>query len=211
MGAVALITSVLARIGLSGPAPVPRCTVKRGTGSREVGAGMTRARLACVALAVATAWSLIGLGGVAEADTIYVEGDRTGQTATVICEFNSQTNTLTFTVSNTSVDAVVTGVGFDLIAGDFTSKKSSGINGFSGMQAQSLTSEFTFSDGVLGAVPSSRSTVLDFGFLTGTTFRRGSAVRGVDPGDAASFTVSAVAFAGLNEAQICNAVFVRFV
>ena len=166
-----------------------------------------------VALVVATSWATVvfGLGEVAKADTLVVAGGRAGQSARVVCEFNSQTNTLTFTVSNEStVSAVVTGIGFDLVAGDFTDKKSAGLNNFSGQHASSLTSTFVFTDSALGAVPRSRSTVLDFGFLTGSNFRRGSPEAGVDPGDAASFTVSGAPFTGLTEAQICNAVFVRF-
>ena len=40
----------------------------------------------------------------AKADTITVVGTDSGQfsTATVVCEFNSQTNTFTFTITNTS-------------------------------------------------------------------------------------------------------------
>jgi hypothetical protein len=56
------------------------------------------------------------------AETITVVGVDSGQysTATVICEFNSMTNTLTFTVTNTShltqpgSTSTITGIGFDL-------------------------------------------------------------------------------------------------
>ena len=50
-------------------------------------------------------FALILLSAVtAKADTINVAGVDSGQfsTATVVCEFNSQTNTFTFTVTNTS-------------------------------------------------------------------------------------------------------------
>ena len=89
----------------------------------------------------------------------------------------------------------------------------SGLNGFTGNQAPSLTSNFVFSDGALGTVPHGfAGTVLDFGFLTGASgnFNGGSVGDGLLPGESASFTVSGAAFAGFTEAQICNAIFVRF-
>jgi hypothetical protein len=54
--------------------------------------------------------------------------------------------------------------------------------------------------------------VLDFGFLPGNSgnFNSGSVNDGLLPGESASFTVSGAAFAGFTEAQICNAIFVRF-
>ena len=56
------------------------------------------------------------------ADTITVVGVDSGQfsTATVVCEFNSATNTFTFTITNTSAitqpgsTSTITGIGFDL-------------------------------------------------------------------------------------------------
>jgi len=81
------------------------------------------------------------------------------------------------------------------------------------MQAPSLSSNFTFSDADLGNVPHGfNSAVLDFGFLTGPSgnFNSGSVNDGLLPGESASFTVSGAAFAGLTEAEICNAIFVRF-
>jgi len=56
------------------------------------------------------------------ADTITITGVDSGQfsTAIVVCEFNSQTNTLTFTITNTShitqpgSTSTITGIGFDL-------------------------------------------------------------------------------------------------
>lgn len=155
----------------------------------------------------------------AQADTITVSGVDSGQfsTATVVCEFNAQTNTFTFTITNTSAitqpgsTSTITGIGFDLPPAGNAS--ASGLNGFTGSQAPSLSSNFIFSDGDLGNVPHGfTSAVLDFGFLTGNSgnFSGGSVNDGLLPGESASFTVSGAAFAGFTEAQICNAIFVRF-
>jgi hypothetical protein len=62
-------------------------------------------------------------------------------------------------------------------------------------------------------VPSGfNSVVLDFGFTTGPSgnFNGGSVNDGLLPGESASFTVTGAAFTGFTEAQICNAIFVRF-
>jgi hypothetical protein len=153
------------------------------------------------------------------AETITVVGVDSGQysTATVICEFNSMTNTLTFTVTNTShltqpgSTSTITGIGFDLPP--LGNASASGLNGFSGMQAPSLTANFTFSDADVGSVPHGfNSAVLDFAFLTGPSgnFNGGSVADGLLPGESASFTVSGAAFAGFTEEEICNAIFVRF-
>lgn len=155
----------------------------------------------------------------AQADTITVTGVDSGQfsTATVVCEFNAQTNTFTFTITNTSAitqpgsTSTITGIGFDLPPAGNAS--ASGLNGFTGSQAPSLSSNFIFSDGDLGNVPHGfTSAVLDFGFLTGNSgnFSGGSVNDGLLPGESASFTVSGAAFAGFTEEQICNAIFVRF-
>ena len=155
----------------------------------------------------------------ARADTITISGVGSGQfsTATVVCEFNSQTNTFTFTITNTSAitqpgsTATITGIGFDLPPTGNAS--ASGLNGFTGMQAPSLSSTFNFSDADLGNVPAGlNSVVLDFGFTTGpgANFAGGSPNDGLAPGESASFTVSGAAFTGFTEAQICNAIFVRF-
>ena len=159
------------------------------------------------------------LSATAQADTITVVGVDSGafSTATVVCEFNSQTNTFTFTVTNTSnitqpgSTSTITGIGFDLPPTGNASP--SGLNGFTGMQAPSLSSTFDFSDGDLGNVPHGfNSAVLDFGFTTGPSgnFNSGSVALGLLPGESASFTVSGAGFAGLTEAEICNSIFVRF-
>jgi hypothetical protein len=155
----------------------------------------------------------------ARADTITVAGAGSGQfsTATVVCEFNAQTNTFTFTITNTSAitqpgsTSTITGIGFDLPPTGNAS--ASGLNGFTGSQAPSLSSTFDFSDADLGSVPHGFNTaVLDFGFTTGPSgnFSGGSVNDGLLPGESASFTVTGAAFAGFTEEQICNAIFVRF-
>ena len=153
------------------------------------------------------------------ADTITVAGVNSGQaaTATVVCEFNSQTNTFTFTITNTSAitqpgsTSTITGIGFDLPP--IGNASASGLNGLTGMQAPSLSSNFDFSDGDLGNVPAGfNNVVLDFGFTTGPSanFNGGSVNDGLLPGESASFTVTGAAFTGFTESQICNAIFVRF-
>ena len=151
------------------------------------------------------------------ADTINIVGVDSGQfsTATVVCEFNSQTNTFTFTITNTSAittpgsTSTITGIGFDLPP--LGNASASGLNGFTGMQAPSLSSNFVFTDADAGNVPHGfNSAVLDFAFLTGANFNGGNVNDGLLPGESASFTVSGAAFAGFTEEEICNAIFVRF-
>lgn len=155
----------------------------------------------------------------ARADTITVAGVDSGQfsTATVVCEFNSQTNTFTFTITNTSAitqpgsTSTITGIGFDLPP--LGNASASGLNGFTGMQAPSLSANFTFSDADVGNVSHGfNSAVLDFAFITGPSgnFSGGSVNDGLLPGESASFVVSGAAFTGFTESQICNAIFVRF-
>lgn len=165
--------------------------------------------------------ALLVLAGAAtvRADTITVTGVNSGQaaTASVVCNFNSQTNTFTFTITNTSAitqpgsTSTITGIGFDLPP--LGNASASGLNGFTGTQAPSLTSTFNFSDGDLGNVPAGfNNVVLDFGFTTGPSgnFNGGSVNDGLLPGESASFTVTGAAFTGFTDQQICNAIFVRF-
>ena len=165
--------------------------------------------------------TLLVLAGAAtvRADTITISGVNSGQaaTATVVCEFNSQTNTFTFTITNTSAitqpgsTSTITGIGFDLPP--LGNASASGLNGFTGTQAPSLSSNFTFSDADLGNVPAGfNNVVLDFGFTTGPSgnFNGGSVNDGLLPGESASFTVTGAAFTGFTDEQICNAIFVRF-
>jgi hypothetical protein len=87
-------------------------------------------------------------------DTIQIVGTNSGQasTATVVCEFNAQTNTLTFTITNTSAitspgsTSTITGIGYDLPP--LGNASASGLNGFTGTQAPSLSSTFNFSDAI---------------------------------------------------------------
>ncbi|HJT30020.1 MAG TPA: PEP-CTERM sorting domain-containing protein [Pyrinomonadaceae bacterium] len=162
---------------------------------------------------------LCGVSTKVRADTITISGVNSGQaaTATIVCEFNSQTNTFTFTITNTSAitqpgsTSTITGIGYDLPP--LGNASASGLNGFTGMQAPSLSSNFDFSDGDLGAVPAGfNNVVLDFGFTTGPSgnFNGGSVNDGLLPGESASFTVTGAAFTGFTETEICNAVFVRF-
>lgn len=162
---------------------------------------------------------LVFTSATVRADTITVTGVDTGQfsTATVVCEFNSQTNTFTFTITNTSAitqpgsTSTITGIGFDLPP--LGNDSATGLNGFSGMQAPSLSSTFTFNDGDLGNVPHGfNAVVLDFGFVTSNngSFSGGNTNLGLTPGESASFVVSGAAFAGFTETEICNAIFVRF-
>ena len=153
----------------------------------------------------------------AKADTIVIAGVDSGQfsTATVVCEFNSQTNTFTFTITNTSAittpgsTSTITGIGFDLPP--LGNASPSGLNGFIGSQAPSLSSNFVFTDAAAGNVPHGfNSAVLDFAFLTGANFNGGSVNDGLTPGESASFIVSGTAFTGFTEQEICNAIFVRF-
>src|ERR1044071_870295 len=140
--------------------------------------------------------ALVVLAGVStsvRADTITISGVNSGQasTATVVCEFNSQTNTFTFTITNTSAitqpgsTSTITGIGFDLPP--LGNASASGLNGFTGMQAPSLSSNFIFSDADLGNVPHGfNSTVLDFGFITGNSgnFNAGAVNDGLQIGRA---------------------------
>jgi len=169
--------------------------------------------------ALAALLVLAAAGTSVRADTITVTGVDSGQfsTATVVCEFNSQTNTFTFTITNTSAitqpgsTSTITSIGFDLPPAGNASP--SGLNGFTGLQAPSLSANFTFSDADVGNVSHGfNSAVLDFAFLTGPSgnFSGGSVNEGLLPGESASFTVSGAAFTGFTEAEICNAIFVRF-
>src|SRR5688572_6252139 len=172
-----------------------------------------------LAFSLAALLVIAAAGTRVQADTITVTGVDSGQfsTATVVCEFNSQTNTFTFTITNTSAitqpgsTSTITGIGFDLPP--LGNASPSGLNGFNGMQAASLSANFIFSDADVGNVPHGfNSAVLDFAFLTGNSgnFNGGSVNDGLLPGESASFTVSGAAFTGFTEAQICNAIFVRF-
>jgi hypothetical protein len=147
----------------------------------------------------------------AKGSTLTIVGNSTGSsaTATVNLTFNPASNTLTFTITNTSpFDATVTGIGFDLVNGDFSGNGSAGLNGFTGANSAG----FTFGNGDLGNVPQFNNALLDFGWTTGNSgsFKGGSPNDGLAPGQSLSFSVSGSSFAGMTEAQIANSIFVRF-
>jgi hypothetical protein len=155
-------------------------------------------------LTTAAAIAMFALSSVARADTFVIVGNSTGSlsTATISSSFNDATNTYTFTITNTSpFDARITGIGFDLGAGN--------INGF----AASNVAGFDFSDGNLGNVPQFNSANLDFGFTTGPSgnFNGGSPNNGLAPGASLTFTVTGAGFGnGLTEQQLANAIYLRF-
>ena len=163
---------------------------------------------------------LFGVAAHADAATLVsFSGVNSGQAATAagVFEFNSQTLTFTFTVTNTSAitqpgsTSTITGLAYDLPP--LGNASASGLNGFTGTQAPSLSSNFDFSDANLGNVPAGfNNVVLDFGFTTGPSgnFNGGSVNDGLLPGESASFTVTGAAFAGFTESQIANALFIRF-
>lgn len=176
-------------------------------------------RIRRIVFSIASLLVIAAASSSVRAETITISGVNSGlaSTATVVCEFNSQTNTFTFTITNTSAitqpgsTSTITGIGFDLPP--IGNASASGLNGFTGMQAPSLSSTFNFSDANLGNVPAGFNTVvLDFGFTTGPSgnFNGGSVNDGLLPGESASFQVSGAAFTGFTEAEICNAIFVRF-
>jgi len=154
----------------------------------------------------------------AKADTVTVVGVDTGaaSTATVTCTLVG--NTFIFTVTNTSPSgSTITGIGFDLVPGDFdaSDNDSTGLNGFTGAQANAVpigSSVFSFTDGALGNVAHGfgDTVVLDFAFITGSNFNGGNVGSGISPGESATFSVDSALFAGMTEEEICNAIFVRF-
>jgi hypothetical protein len=156
-------------------------------------------------LTTAAAIAMLALSSVARADVIVpITGNSTGNqsTGTVSVSFNDATNNFTFTVTNTSpFDARITGLGFDIGAGN--------VNGFSGANVAG----FTFSDGNLGNVPQFNSANLDFGFTTGNSgnFNGGFPNNGIAPGSSLTFTVSGAGFGnGLTEQQLASSIYVRF-
>jgi hypothetical protein len=145
----------------------------------------------------------------ASAASINIVGNANGAWATATSDsaFNSITNTFTFTLTNTSpFDARITGVGFDLVSGDFVSNGSSGLNGFAGDDEWA----FIFGDGSLGNVPQLTGSVLDFGWLTGNNFNGGSPNNGIAPGASLSFIVTGAPLAGRTDEDIAQGIYVRF-
>jgi hypothetical protein len=138
--------------------------------------------------------------------TILGNADGTMARGTANSSFDPNTNTFTFTLTNTSpFDARITGVGFDLVNGDFSGNGSSGLNGFAGGNVGS----FVFGDGSLGSIPQ-LSGVLDFGWITGNNFNGGSPNDGITPNASLTFSVTGALFAGLTDEEIAEDIFVRF-
>lgn len=178
---------------------------------------MSRLRKFLISLSAVSILAVVSASAHADTITIVGVGSGNASTATVVCEFNAATNTFTFTITNTSnltspgSTSTITGIGFDLPP--IGNASNSGLNGFTGMQAPSMSSTFDFSDGNLGNVPVGfNNVVLDFGFTTGPSgnFNGGSPNDGLAPGESASFIVTGSAFTGFTEEEICNAIFVRF-
>jgi len=155
------------------------------------------------------AFFALTLGGAlsARADTVFVVGATNPTLATALvtnCEFDAATNTLTFTIQNTSPFAArITAIGFDLPGGTF--------NGFT--LASSPVGGFTLDDDP-GNVPQFPPVELDFALTTGGGFAGGGG-GGIAAGASLSFSVSGAGFASFDaseatEAAICNAIFVRF-
>ena len=177
---------------------------------------MSRIRKFLITLSAVSILAVVS--ATARADSITVVGVDSGQasTALVDCVFDPTTNTLTFTITNTSAmtfpgsTSTITAIGFDLPP--LGNASASGLNGFTG-SSSGLGGTFSFSDADLGNVPHGfNSAVLDFGFLTGNSgnFNAGSVNDGLAPGESMSFTVSGAGFEGFTEEEICNAIFVRF-
>ena len=169
----------------------------------------TQSDMAFLVRTLLTVGCLLTIPTFASAVPFTITGNATGADATAEGDLTLAGNVLTFDITNTSpFDARITGLGFDLIFGDFVANNSSGIDGFSGDDE----GNFLFSDAAFGNVPQFNATVLDFGWLTGNSFSGGSPNLGLAPGGTLSFQVMDTldAFAGLNEAQIADALFVRF-
>jgi hypothetical protein len=151
----------------------------------------------------------------AQALPILVTGNATGASATAsgTLTYDVATDQLTLSLTNTSpFDARITGLGFDLIAGDFTDNSSSGLNGFSG----NSPGGFTFTDAGLGNVNQFNGAVLDFGWLTSSNFSGGSPNDGMPPlpapGSTLVFTTTATSgsFPVIDESQLAVGLYVRF-
>ena len=150
---------------------------------------------------------LFALPNSAFAVPFTITGNATGSDATAEGELTYvDADTILLSLTNTSLyDARITGLGFDLIAGDYTANNSSGLDGYTGDNVL----DFDFTDAALGNVPQFGNVVLDFGWLTGNSFTGGLPNDGLAPGGTLNFTASGD-FLGLSEAEIADALFVRF-
>jgi len=138
-------------------------------------------------------------------------GNTNGAAATgsATISLDASGNSFTGTLTNTSpFDARITGFGFNIGPGN--------ISGFTGTP-NPITAppvvDFDFTDGDLGNVPQFSGVDLDFGYTTGPSgnFAGGFPNDGLDNGQTLTFTITgAFAAMGLSEAEIAQALFVRF-
>ena len=140
----------------------------------------------------------------AQAATVVIFGNTNGALASASLEVNLVAGGFTGTLTNTSpFSADITGWGFDLVAGDFPHNDSTGgLNGFTG----SVVADFTFSDGDFGNIPQFNAAVIDFGYGD----LNGGSPNLFGPGATRTFTVTGAGLAGLTDAQIAAAVYVRW-
>jgi hypothetical protein len=149
---------------------------------------------------------ILGLTSTAHALPIVVTGNTTGTAATASGSLSLIAGTLALALTNTSpFDARITGLGFDLVKGDFTANGSSGLSGYVAANVAS----FSFSDAGLGNVPQFAPVVLDFGWITGSGFAGGQPNSGLAPGATLMFSATGN-FLGLTESQFAGDLFVRF-
>jgi len=150
---------------------------------------------------------ILAVPSFASAVPFTITGSSTGADATASGTLTLVGDTITLTLDNTSpFDARITGLGFDLFAGDFTANNSTGLNGYAGGDVD----EFDFSDGALGNVPQFGNTVLDFGWLTGNSFNGGFPNDGLSPLGAPLVFSATGDFFALTETEIAESLFVRF-
>jgi hypothetical protein len=133
----------------------------------------------------------------AHADSVIVGNATPGLATATVTNTSLVGSTFTFTLTNTSpFDARITGVGFDLpgtIATNFTGTSSN------------ANFQFTNTDQGVPQFPN----MLDFAFVTGSSFEGGDPNSGLAPGQSATFSITGP-FGALTAAQIEASIFVRF-
>ncbi len=146
----------------------------------------------------------LGTSAAYAATIVDFAGNTNGSLATGSISITLAPDGTSFTgaITNTApFDARITGFGFDLGAGDYT--------GTPALIDLPTGVAFTFKDGSLGNVPQFNDVELDFGYVTGKKFTGGFPNAGLDNGQTLNFMISG-AFAGLSEAEIGSALYVRF-
>jgi hypothetical protein len=139
---------------------------------------------------------------------ILIHGSVADSGATATGSLSISEGTLTLSITNTSaLDLRITGLGLSLGAGGNTTNS---LRGFYGGTA----GRFTFSDSMgyvpaVGNISQITSPMMDFGWLTGSSFAAGRASRGLESGATLTFIVSGN-FLGLSESEIANGLYVRF-